>query len=326
VVTNDSRRQDQYMESKSHLYYMQYRLLAIMDQQQEFAAIADLIATSKDFESLVMQKYYFQFLEHEILQSAMPARRQPEADYEKLFSTTNLLRIRRGETSMTLFGGVDWPIQIESGRSNCPDFFSYRKGAAVLKSVRISTAFFNMGFFYSDGLSKKGDGYWLGHTMTSPYYQPLPAGKRNKSGDYALAPSTDGRFWNKMQFNDRPVSNVKQENISVRLTEHQGAVELRIEVGGAPNVPITVELCFREGGILEGVKDLGNDNYLIDQSEASYKFGNDTIRFGPGVWQHEKIEGLEGERYSTHFGTLRKKGMHVYLTGITPMLHTLRIR
>ena len=192
-----------------------------------------------------------------------------------------------------------------------------------MKSMRISTAFFSMGYFYSQGLTKKEDGYWLSQTMQSPYYQPLPRDKQNRSGDYALTPSTDGRFWNKMQFNDRPVSNVKEERIQVRLQEQNGSVTLLVEVGGAPNVPITIELCFKEGGTLEGVKDLGNDNYLIDGTEAIYRFGNDSIRFGPGAWQHEKIEGLEGERYSTHFGTLRKKGMHVYITGTSPFRHSI---
>ena len=326
VVTNDSRRQDQFMESRAYLYYPLYRHMAIVDGNATFAAIADFIASMEGFEENVMQRYYFTFLEQEEMRKPMPARRMPSTDYEKLIDTTHLLRIRRGEISATLFGGVDWPLVIASGRSNSPDFFSYRKGRAILQSLRLSTSFFSMGYFYSEGLRKEGNRYVLQQRMESPYYQPLPPGKRNKSGDYTLEPSTDGRFWNKMQFRDRPQSNVKQEDIRVVFQEKNGEVELQIEVIGAPNVPITLELCFRQGGVLTGVVPMGTDDYRLEAGEGVYKMGDDTIRFGSGSWQHEKITGLEGERYSTQFGSLRMKGMHVYLTGITPFRHTLYFR
>lgn len=326
VVTNDSRRQDQYMESKGYNYYLQYRFLAILDQNAEFAAIADQIAATQGFEENVMQRYYFYFLEHEAMQQEMPRPQLPSLSYEKLLPTTHLLRIRRNDITSTLFGGADWPIIIASGRSNSPDFFSYRKGKAVLESLRLSTSFFSMGYFYGKGLRKEGNSYVLHHKMQSPYYQPMPKGKIRADGDYTLEPSTDSRFWNKMQFRDRPQSNVKEEDITVTMTERNGEVELKINVDGAKNVPITLELCFRDGGTLEGVKDLGNDNYQFDGNEASYKMDGDTIQFGPGKWAHDKLTGLEGERYSTHFGSLRMKGMHVYITGMTPFLQTLYFR
>lgn len=38
---------------------------------------------------------------------------------------------------------------------------------------------------------------------------------------------------------------------------------------------------------------------------------------------YAKLTGLEGELYSSHFGSLRTDGMQVYLTGLTPFTHTL---
>ena len=55
-----------------------------------------------------------------------------------------------------------------------------------------------------------------------------------------------------------------------------------------------------------------------------YELDGDTIQFGPGVMAHTSVRNLEGERYSTHFGSLRTDGMHVYLTGITPFTHKLK--
>jgi hypothetical protein len=56
---------------------------------------------------------------------------------------------------------------------------------------------------------------------------------------------------------------------------------------------------------------------------GAYEFGGDSITFGPGAVTHKTITSLEGEKYSTHFGSLRTDGMHVYITGVTPFTHTL---
>ena len=192
-----------------------------------------------------------------------------------------------------------------------------------MKYIRLSTSFFSTGYFYSDGLKKEGNRYVLHKKLTVPYYQPLPKNLRNKTGDYVLSESIDGRFWNKMDFKRRPVSNVKTLNINVSLKEHSGSNELLFEISGQPGVQVTIELCFKEGGKLTGVTEAENSNYFLENGIGQYSFGNDTINFGPGMMKHKIINNLEGERYATHFGSLRTQGLHVYITGVTPFNHTL---
>jgi hypothetical protein len=156
-----------------------------------------------------------------------------------------------------------------------------------------------------------------------PYYQPLPKDKRNSKGDYKLSPSIDDRFWNKMDFKNRPVSNVKTLETTITFTETDGSVELNFHIDGLKDVPVTLELCFKEGGSLSGVIASDNNNFFHEKDVAEYKFGEDSIRFGPGSLVHRSVNNLEGERYSTHFGSLRTDGMHVYLTGTTPFIYKL---
>jgi hypothetical protein len=96
-------------------------------------------------------------------------------------------------------------------------------------------------------------------------------------------------------------------------------------VGGAENVPVTIELCFKEGGTLSGVTPVNDaqGNSFLEKGMGQYQFGRDTIAFGPGIQAHKRIRGLEGEMYSSHFGTLRTEGMFVYLTGLTPFEHKI---
>lgn len=323
LVTTDSRRQDQYGSKSIVSFYLHYRYLAITNNNSKFAAIAGQIEGVKGFEEEVLNRHFFHFLENPLLQKQLPSATPPPVDYEKLFTTSHLLRIRRGNTTATLFGGVDWPLIIASGRSNSPDFFSYRKGAAILKYMRLSSSFFSTGYFYSDGLRKEDNKYILYKKLEVPYYQPLPKGRRNAEGDYKLSPSTDGRFWNKMDFENRPVSNVKTLETKISLLESNGRSEVNINVTGQAGVPVTIELCFKEGGRLSGVTKGENENSFLEKGMGRYEFGEDRIEFGPGTIHHREIRDLEGERYSTHFGNLRTEGMHVFLTGVTPFKHKL---
>jgi len=323
LVSNDSRRQDQYAARMVTIFYLQYRYMAIHDNNRHFAAITKMIEGVKTFEKDILDKSLFYFLEDDTLQQQLPSALPFEEAYEKLFTTSHLLRIKRQQTTLTLFGGVDWPLIIASGRSNCPDFFAYRKGKAILKYMRLSSGFFSMGYFYSEGIKKEGNKYILHKKLAIPYYQPLPKNKRNSNGDYLLSPSIDDRFWNKMDFANRPVSNVKTLNTTVTLTETNGTVELEFDIKGFSQVPVTIELCFMEGGTLTGVTAGDNGNSFLEKDFATYEFEGDTIRFGPGTVTQKNIDNLEGERYSTHFGSLRTAGMHVYLTGKTPFRHKL---
>lgn len=331
LVTNDSRRQDQYPwrpDPNSSLsisnYYLAYRYLAIHDNNKLFAAVAKMIEALPGFEERWLPRALINFLEEPLLQKELPEPGTLPVDYEKLFAQSHLLRIRRGRTSTTFFGGTDQPIVIASGRSNSPDFYAYRKGEAVLKYMRLSTGFFSTGYFYSEGLKKTGSAYVLHKKLSVPYYQPLPKKFKKADGDYTLSESIDGRFWNKMDFRHRPVSNVKTLETTVSLTEKNGSNELRFEITGQPGVPVTLELCFKEGGKLTGVSAAEAGNHFLETGFGKYEAGGDTISFGPGVVKHKSVLGLEGERYSTHFGSLRTEGLHVYLTGITPFRHTLQ--
>jgi hypothetical protein len=326
LVSNDSRRQDQYAARSSAIFYLQYRYLANKDNSAFYAAVAKKIESAVLFDKEVLSRSLIYFLEDELLQQQMPAPLQLNDSYEKLVGTSHLLRIKRKDVSATLFGGVDWPLIIASGRSCSPNFFSYRKGNAILKYMRLSAGFFSMGYFYSQGIQKHGNKYILHKKLEVPYYQPLPKAKRNTQGDYLLSPSIDNRFWNKMNFKNRPVSNIKTLETIITFYEDNGAAIIEFDIKGFNEVPVTIELCFNSGGTLTGVSQAENSAAFLETGNAAYSSNGSTIEFGPGSKGHKNITGLEGERYSTHFGSLKTEGEHVYITGKTPFKHTLTFR
>ena len=177
-----------------------------------------------------------------------------------------------------------------------------------------------------DGVTRTGNRYTLSERKEAYYYHPMPVDKRYPDGDYELSPSVDGRFWSKMDFEERPTDTVALESTIV-LTEENGSFRMDIEVDGPGDVNVILEFRFRKGGKLEGVTPgEEDDDSFLKSGSAKYTFGDDVIEIGPGKYEHNNLRGLDGEVYSTHFGTIKGEGMHVYLTGITPFSHSLTIK
>lgn len=325
LLTLDSRRQDKYAPITITRYYRLYRYMAIRDDNHFYAAIAGKIEAMQDFDRLVLSGGLPYFMESSILSAKLPQGAELPVQYTKHFEASDLIRIKRQETTASIFGGTDKPLIVASGRSTNPTFFTFRKGAAILEYARLSSSFFSMGYFRSDGVRKEGDEYVLSEKKEAYYYHPLPLSEQNKEGDYKLTESLDGRFWSKMNFDERPKDTLEFKSV-VRIKEENEAFTIDLDITGAENTEVTLELCFREGGTLEGVsKGRDDDDYFFKDGYASYTLGGDTIRVGPGRSEHYNVSRLDGEVYSTHFGSIKGKGMHLYITGLLPFKHKITI-
>lgn len=325
LITVNSKRQDQFMNLTVVKFYLQYRYMAIHTNNPMFAYMVNVIENLPSFTNDVLSDSLVFFMENEELRKPIPVEGKTENDFEKFFAVSNLARIRRGKTSVTLFGGNDKPIMVVSGRSSNPNFLMYRKGEAILKYMRLSTSFFRLGYFSADGIVKEGNKYILKETKEGDYYQPLAEEFRKADGDYKLSPSPDGRFWNKMDFDSRIKSNVKKQVTVIEITENDGTLDLDFKVDGPPNVEVTIEMCFKEGSSITGAIMDEKKNYFLKSGLSALSAGGDTIQFGPGKCEHQNIENLDSEEYTYHQGSLRTNGEHVYITGFTPFHHKMTI-
>ncbi len=327
-----SRRQDQQQRNSGrsvrHLagFYAPLRHLALIDRDGVFAAATRMI----EREHLGrLTENLSEWMESPALGAALPASAPLPENFTQHLADSGLVRIRRGATTATIFGGGDWAAvrDIASGLSTNPTFFKYRKGAAILESVRLSPRFFNLGYFRSEGLTPAGNGWVLRQTSRAAYYQPLPAEHRDARGDYPLTP--DGRFYSKMNFPARPRDEKRlTTEITVReLADTPGAFEITFAIDETPGIAVTIELCFRPGGTLTGVEPHPTeaDTYFAKTGSARYTVGTDTIDFGPGSFGSARIT-MAGEDYSWRNGQLRAEGLRVYLTGVTPFRHRLLFR
>ncbi len=335
LETVNSRRQDQDRPVHVANFYLQYRYMAIRENNPTFAAVARLIA-SRPGEGLVEgANPVLHFLEEPLLRKPLPDGGTIPSDYTRVFANSQLVRIRRVERAASIYGGDDLPLGIASGLAHNPTFFSFRKGKAILDSVRMGGQFFSLGVFRPEGIQVDGSRAVLRQRLEAPYYQPLPKEYRNARGDYPLTPARDGRFWSKLDFPHRRMSHVQVLDQKVTVVEKQGLFELHIEITGHDRVPYAVELAFRPGGQFGGAIEetalraragAGEAKaFFLKEGIGTYRVGDDAIEFGPGQTEHEAIN-LSGHTYLAHGAVLRAAGHCVYITGFTPFRKVITIR
>lgn len=283
VVTEISRRQDQYARGTVSGYWFPLTYMAVRDGDGQFSALARTAAVDGERLSAL--------LEYPELASPLPPAAPLPDDFEKTFHDLAITRIRRGLTSATLLLG------------GCSRLFTLRHGSAVVEGVRMASAFFGKGQFVPDSAEKR-DGTWhYRQVLEAPYYQPLAE---------PVAP----QMWAEARARRRQTEVCRLEQTAA-ISETEHGFEVRLTATGTSGVPVAVEIGLREGGELLGCRALpGEDGvHVLEEGTAVYRAGDQRIRFGKGVAPHiyTEVRGAEP----------RLSKVSVYVTGFTPFDHTL---
>lgn len=295
VVTEVSKRQDQFVRGTMAGYWFPVQYLAVHDSDGQFSTLARQLGP--DNARLAV------FMEYPELLAALPAAAPLPEDYEKMMPEVGLVRIRRGDLDATV-------ILQDNSR-----FFSARKGAAVIQAVRFATSFFGKGQFIpaatvQRSAMQRGGGYVLTQSLEAPYYQPL-----------VPAQTVNYKNWSALR-DKRRTTQICKLSQTATVTEKSGGFDLRIQArgdssGAALGVPLAVEINLREGGQLEGCKPAPHIDgaWILEKDFGSYRIGGQTVRFGPGTAPHflTQLRGAEA----------KLPGVSVYVTGYTPFDRTI---
>lgn len=257
VVTEISRRQDQYTRGGTGGYWFPLTYLAVTDRDGQFAALARRSQDGARLSTL---------LEYPELSQPLPGSVLLPTDFERSFPDIGLARIRRGQLSATVVLG---------GASR---FFALRYGDAVVEGVRFATAFFGKGQFVPDVSEKRGQTYVLRQVLEAPYYQPLAQ---------KVTPET----WAVTRAQRRHSEICRLEQ-AAEITEVPNGFRIRIRAEGTAGVPLAVEISLREGGSLQGVHAIRatSGSSVLSRGTGIYGAGANQIRFGPGDAPHEYVQ------------------------------------
>jgi hypothetical protein len=309
VETVHSRRQDQKDSFPLAPFLMQFRRYAIARDRGDFAAVVERILKEPITGAA---DALAELLLEPALGEVLPEAEAPQAK-TTVFESAGLAVARDGDVAVTVFGGTDYAGHgwIRSGLSSNPTFLRVFNGGAVLDSVRLSREFFGMGPFRADRFESVPGGFVLTERVAAAYYQPLPEEFRRADGMYALR--DDGRFSASMDFAHRPIDEVALETeVRVHLTDE----EVRLGIEAIPgSVRQVLELAFREGGELEGVRPLDSGGFTPVEDGFAYRVGEHRIEVrvdGHGAG----TAGLAyhpGEDYTHLSGTDAAQGLRVYV-------------
>lgn len=281
VVTEISRRQDQYNRGGMDRYWLPLRYLAIHDNDGQFAEVVRRL----EDKGASLPAY----LRHPELLRPLPESKPLPEDFHRLMPVVGIARVRRGALSASV---------LMNGNSR---FFTLRQGACVIEAVRFASAFFGKGQFRPDRFDKVDGGYRMTQTMEAPYYQPLDPPR-----------IVDASAWGDVR-SQRRQSEVQKLTYTVVLRERKGGFTLELRAEGTPLVPLAVEITFRETAQVEGVSAAPavEKAFLLREGFATARVGKDAIRFGPGFGEHSytQVRGAEP----------KLPGTSVYLCGFTPM-------
>ena len=285
IVTEISRRQDLNQRGTIGVYWLPLAFLAARDGNGAFAALAREFAASHASLGDIMDLPE--------LSQTLPASAALPENYEKLFPAIQVARIRRGRTSATmLLGGNSY-------------FLTLRRGEAVINAVRFASAFFGKGQFVPKAAGKRDGAYHFSQTLQADYVQPLDPARKVSTGEWGATRAA------------RRKTEICKLVQSATVTETPKGFRVRLQSAGTANVPLSVEISFRDGGKLEGCAPAPKaaNAWLLRGGMASYRVGSDVIRFGPGLAGHgyTQVRGAEP----------KLAGQSVYITGFTPFDHTV---
>jgi hypothetical protein len=281
VVTEISRRQDQFTRGTVTGYWFPLTYMAIADGDGRLATLAARAAEGARLSAL---------LEYPELSRPLPTPLPLPDHFESEFKEAGLVRIRRGPLSVSLAGG--------SSR-----FGTLRYGDAVLEGIRFASAFFGKGQFVPQAVVKRGATYQFRQTLEGPYYQPL-------------AEKITAQNWEESRRRRRQ-SDICRLEQSADVIELKDAFSFRLRADGTTGVPVAIELCFRDGGRLEGCRPIPGSpgTFVLEGDQGTYRAGQNQIRFAFGDPGHlyTQLRGAEP----------RLPGLSVYITGYTPFDRTV---
>lgn len=294
VVTEISHRQDRNTVGTMARYWLTLRYLARIDGDGRYETLARAFEPRSASLSNLMT--------WSVLRSPGPRPQPIPTDYEKIFPNTHLSHIRRGKTSASI-------LMQDNSR-----VFALRRGAAVINGVRVASAFFGKAQLVPDrGEQVRPGVYRMTQDLEGPYFQPFEPSREQPWGItawYAMRERLPGR-------EQTEVAKLRYE---VEIRELANGFDMHVRATGTDWVPIAVEINLREGGKIEGVKPAPDheEAFLLPEGMATYRMGDDVIRFGPGIAEtgYTQVRGAQP----------KLPGPSIYLTSYTPFDRTIEFR
>jgi hypothetical protein len=306
-----SRRQDQKIPYDVENLLTPYRMFAVLDGDGEFSRLAGEIL---DRDLKEPERHLAELLRSPGIGNELPPPELRPINTTRYYPASRLLRINRDGLSASVFAGSDFAAtnRIGSGLANSATLLRARVPGLILRSLRLSPAFFSMGSLRPQTMSHTESGALLTEVRTSGYYDCLGT----EAPATSAVPDAEGRFFAVMAFDRRerfPVSLTS--TISVDISETTITVDASFE---GPVVPFTVELVFDGTPAVTGAQSIPGGWWLSGEKAAVAAGGAELeIEVNPVHKTETPPVFDDGEMFSYLGGSDTVPGTRLFIGGST---------
>jgi hypothetical protein len=332
VVTEYSGRQDFGQKADMAGYYPIYRLMAALDHDPLFAAMADyagsfitektayhnamlydlLFPDSRinNLERTSLPDRYTQILneQHPIfehLEQVSEVGHHAKIQHSSMHFAfgSPIVRVRDQDDSVTIM-------------TRTPSFFALRHGKVRLLGVKLATSF-SPGIvdFNEFQFDREKGVYKLARTLEKGYNGPIPRHHLPDNPNRAeLSP------WYLLPHQHRPLTHVQKHELRAELTRHDSAWSIQVKSDEREDVYTQLTFILGEEGSIEGneLQDAEGDKFFLKGGSCIYTTGQDAIEITGGAYDH----WLPILREDQHTGGCK----YVHVNLLTPFDRTFTIR
>ena len=264
IETGLSRRQDHGTRSVPSSLIVPYLWAGTLLKEPRFLQAAAFLNAKAPADGYSLVQFLRQFGEPGELEPTLPS------DYTRHLPVLQAHRIRRGELSVTAFGGTTRLLHLVSGQ-------------AELVSVKISQAYFGVGRFVGDSIREEDGAVVLRSEGTLSPYRPgyeLPLGRPVPPEHYQELRA------------ERVLRRVPYCLSELRVREVEGGLDLRyVTLDGMDRVPAQIALDFAPGGIWETddtvLQPQAGQVLFLKRGAGRMRYGRDVIEVSPGACAHQ---------------------------------------
>jgi hypothetical protein len=255
LETSGSRRQDQFRTDLTlRPYRVYFALMAAIDGDADFAAAAEWIAEvcpEPDSKDTIRTLSF-----HELLRDTKLVDGTTPQNYSYFFPEVHLYRHRRGQFSVSVFGGQDPPVEplvqlSRSGMAMSPNIITAARGNASIRWVRVAPFFFGIGYLRPKLQSGDTMPLHLSVAHTVGYVQPLAAKLHIPTGSYPLT-TADHRFFSAISLDAREISQLQQIEMSCTVNISDDRCRMKIESSCSSSTVMWIEIAVSTDSYVYG--------------------------------------------------------------------------
>ncbi|MCX7030553.1 MAG: hypothetical protein NTU62_10595, partial [Spirochaetes bacterium] len=296
VFTGNSTRQDRGVKTYLDQYWYHYYIVGRRRARADFLSTARRIMTGivesgrqapDCLDRLMLEGSPIDYGSEEI-----PAL----ASYEKHFTDSRIVRLRRGQWSCSLLG-------------NAGSFLFFQSGA-IAASLRLGVTWFEQREFRAQTIEHV-DGAWvLSCLMKGWYYLP-----------FDQPPGTSD--WWKMDHTKRRKTEGPDIVFTVKVRERPGGdgVDVDAEIAGWDHVPVRFEIFLTPGVLIQGdsfaLEAKPGESVLVTSGVLRAQQGLDAMAIGPLFAEHRETRGVYGSEACS------RELFTAYATTFTPVRRSL---